>query len=90
VGLETDREFIDRFGGEGEPGVKGGHGSLPWAKISVVFIEITQDQALVAHACNPSYSGGRDEEDHGLRPARANSLQDPIQKQNKTHTKRGW
>jgi hypothetical protein len=22
-------------------------------------------QALVAHVCNPSYSGGRDQEDHG-------------------------
>jgi hypothetical protein len=24
-------------------------------------------QALVAHACNPSYSGGRDQEDHGSK-----------------------
>jgi hypothetical protein len=23
---------------------------------------------LVAHACNPSYSGGRDQEDYSLRP----------------------
>jgi hypothetical protein len=23
----------------------------------------------VAHACNPSYSGGRDQEDYGLKPA---------------------
>jgi hypothetical protein len=37
-------------------------------------------QALVAHACNPSYSGGRDEEVHGSKPARANSLRDPILK----------
>jgi hypothetical protein len=29
----------------------------------------------VAHACNPSYSGGRDQEDHSSKPA--NSLQDP-------------
>jgi hypothetical protein len=28
---------------------------------------------LVAHACNPSYSGGRDQEAHGLKPAWANS-----------------
>jgi hypothetical protein len=28
---------------------------------------------LVAHACNPSYSGERDQEDHGLKPAWANS-----------------
>jgi hypothetical protein len=27
-------------------------------------------QALVAHACNPSYLGGRDQEDYRLRPAR--------------------
>jgi hypothetical protein len=25
--------------------------------------------ALVVHACNPSYSGVRDQEDHSLRPA---------------------
>jgi hypothetical protein len=29
--------------------------------------------ALVAHTGNPSYSGGRDQEDHGLKPAQANS-----------------
>jgi hypothetical protein len=34
----------------------------------------------VAHACNPSYSGGRDQEDHGLKPAWENSLRDPISK----------
>jgi hypothetical protein len=30
-------------------------------------------QAPVAHACNPSYSGGRDQEDQGLKPAWGNS-----------------
>jgi hypothetical protein len=34
----------------------------------------------MAHTCNPSYSGGRDQEDHILKPARANSSQDPISK----------
>jgi hypothetical protein len=34
----------------------------------------------VAHACNPSYSGGRDQEDHGSKPAQTNSSQDPILK----------
>jgi hypothetical protein len=43
---------------------------------------------LVAHACNPSYSGGRDQEDHGLKPARANSFRDPILR--KPITKKGW
>jgi hypothetical protein len=31
---------------------------------------------LVAHTCNPSYSGGRDQEDQGSKPALANSSQD--------------
>jgi hypothetical protein len=31
-------------------------------------------------ACNPSYSGGRDQEDHSSKPAQANSWQDPILK----------
>jgi hypothetical protein len=30
----------------------------------------------VAHAYNPSYLGGRDQEDHSLKPAQANSSQD--------------
>jgi hypothetical protein len=30
-------------------------------------------QTPVAHACNTSYSGGRDQENHGSKPARANS-----------------
>jgi hypothetical protein len=34
----------------------------------------------MAHACNPSYSGGRDQEDRGSKPAWANSSQDPISK----------
>jgi hypothetical protein len=36
--------------------------------------------ALVAQACNPSYSGGRDQEDRGLKPAWAKKLV----------TKEGW
>jgi hypothetical protein len=34
----------------------------------------------VAHACKPSYSKGRDQEDLCLKPAHANSLLDPISK----------
>jgi hypothetical protein len=36
--------------------------------------------APVAHACNPSYSGGRDQEGHNLKPAQANILLDLISK----------
>jgi hypothetical protein len=41
---------------------------------------------LVAHACNPSYSGGSDQEDCSSKPDQANSSRDPISK--KTHHKR--
>jgi hypothetical protein len=34
----------------------------------------------VARACNPGYSGGREQEDHGSKPAQANSSEDPISK----------
>jgi hypothetical protein len=34
----------------------------------------------VAHVCNPSYSGGRDQQDCGVKPAWANSFRDPISK----------
>jgi hypothetical protein len=42
----------------------------------------------VAHTCNPSYSGGRDQEDHGSKPAQANSSGDPTLKK-KTMQKKG-
>jgi hypothetical protein len=32
----------------------------------------------MAHTCNPSYSGGRDQEDSGSKPTPANSSRDPI------------
>jgi hypothetical protein len=40
----------------------------------------TLSQALVAHACSPSYSGGRDQKDGGSKLAQANSSQVPISK----------
>jgi hypothetical protein len=42
----------------------------------------------VAHTYNPSYSGGIDQEDRSLKPAQANSSQDPISKQKKPSQKR--
>jgi hypothetical protein len=42
------------------------------------IITLINHQAPVAHACNPSYSGDWDQEDWGLKPAWANSVQDPI------------
>jgi hypothetical protein len=34
----------------------------------------------VAHACNPSYSGGSNQEDHTSKPVQARSSQDPVSK----------
>jgi hypothetical protein len=39
-----------------------------------------ESQALVAHACNPNYSGGRDQEDRSSKPAKTNTSGDPILK----------
>jgi hypothetical protein len=43
---------------------------------------------LVAQVCNPTYSKGKDQEDHSSRPTWANSLRDPILKI--PNTKQGW
>jgi hypothetical protein len=42
----------------------------------------------VAYTCNPSYSGGKDQEDHDLKPAWANSLWNPVLKI--PNLKEGW
>jgi hypothetical protein len=47
----------------------------------------TDSWALLAHACNPSYSGGRDQEDWGSKPVPVNSLRHPVLKKNITHKK---
>jgi hypothetical protein len=39
----------------------------------------------VAHACNPSYSGGRDEKDHSSKPTPGKQFVRPYQE--KTHHK---
>jgi hypothetical protein len=49
--------------------------------------EMSWSPAPEAKAYNPSYSGGRDQEDRGSKPAQANSSQDPNLK--KTITKKG-
>jgi hypothetical protein len=41
--------------------------------VHILFLKIyvkNQAKMLVAHAYNPSYSGGRNQEDHGLKPAK--------------------
>jgi hypothetical protein len=50
--------------------------------------ELPSSQAPVAHAYNPSYSGGRDQKDRSLKPARADSWKDPISKL--PNAEKGW
>jgi hypothetical protein len=58
----------------------------PWVKTSVLnHLQkkkevISNLLGMVAQACNPSYSEGRDQEDHGSKPGGANSSWDPISK----------
>jgi hypothetical protein len=42
----------------------------------------------VVHACNPSYSGGREQKDHSSRTVQTNSSGDPILKI--PNTKKDW
>jgi hypothetical protein len=53
-GLRGEIEVLGGLGG-------GGWG---WYEVYVNFIRISQ--APMAHACNPSYLGGSDQEDHSL------------------------
>jgi hypothetical protein len=50
-----------------------------WRKYATGLIR-NQSWVPMAHTYNPSYSGGRDQEDCGLKPAWANSPWDPISK----------
>jgi hypothetical protein len=51
-------------------------------------IRIKGSRVTVAHACEPSDSGGRDQEDRGSKPAQGNSLRDPVLKN--ASPKKGW
>jgi hypothetical protein len=45
-------------------------------------------RAPAAHACNPSYSGGRDQEDCGLKPALGKQFERPYLKKKHLYKKR--
>jgi hypothetical protein len=64
------------------PGHFGQHSKILSQKTKTAM-EKNSGQELVAHVCNPSYSGGRDEED-----CSSNSFQDPILKI--SNTKKCW
>jgi hypothetical protein len=42
---------------------------------------------LVAHACNPSYLGGRDQENCGLKPAPGKLVQETVSQKNPTQNR---
>jgi hypothetical protein len=45
-----------------------------WEKLKLFPLKSGMSWAPVTHAYKPSYSGGRDQEDRGLKPAWENSL----------------
>jgi hypothetical protein len=50
---------------------------------SILFTSMSNfvlSQVLVAHTCSPSYSGGKDQEDLGLKSVWANRWRDPVLK----------
>jgi hypothetical protein len=51
-------------------------------------VRITCGWVLVAHDCNPSYSGSRDQEDHGLKPALSKQITRLYLKKKKNHHKK--
>jgi hypothetical protein len=55
---------------------------------ALLCIKYNASPATVAPSCNSSYSGGRDQEDHGSKPAQANSFARPYLKENPSHKKR--
>jgi hypothetical protein len=65
------------------------HWLLQVTQMEICQQETLTSQAAVAHSCNPSYSGDRDQEDHGSKPAPANSLWDPIWKKNPSQKRAG-
>jgi hypothetical protein len=53
-----------------DPNIKQTASLLPGEEeIFLLFQRKHLSQALVAHACNPSYSGDSDQEDHSSKPA---------------------
>jgi hypothetical protein len=73
------------FNGSMLPGISAGKG----CNTEVVCLNLGQSRMPVAHTCNLSYSGGRDQEDQGSKPDQANSsLRCYLEKIH--HKKRSW
>jgi hypothetical protein len=47
-----------------------------WGRVGLEMLNQFWSWTLVAHSYDPSYSGGRDQEDHSSKPVQANSSRD--------------
>jgi hypothetical protein len=91
-------EFLNTIGLKSSDGTLWGctsHGSIFLCAVPVflnnsfIIKEYVLNWAPAAHTCNPSYSGGRDQEDHSLRSAQANGSRDPVSKKPITKKRAG-
>jgi hypothetical protein len=57
--------------------------------LNQTLLTLSHSQALVAHACNPSYLGGWDWENWDSRPVQVDSSWNPISKITKAKSTRG-
>jgi hypothetical protein len=58
-----------------------GQFSKTWCLVvKVTYLKYVKQLGTVAHACNPSYSGDKAQEDQGSKTAQTNSSPDPILK----------
>jgi hypothetical protein len=49
-----------------------------WDRYPDPISKVNKKPGMAAYTCNPRYLGGRDGENHSLKPARVKSLQNPI------------
>jgi hypothetical protein len=81
--------FIDMNVNDEGKTKRGGRDRFGFQKIKKVLLKSKISWAPVAHTCNPSYSGCRDQEDRGLKPAWANSSGRPYLQKYPTQKRAG-
>jgi hypothetical protein len=62
----------------------------PQVPTCLFLIHWSLSQAPMAHVCNPIYSGGRDQEDLGLKPAWANTSRPYLKKTHYKNRQMEW